>query len=251
MAVPHTLLITATIAPSAAMGETLRIDPDIRLADYSESLRWYLALPNDAIDRIVFLENSGFNLDSLKSLVKDASGKPVEFLSTATDTPPGRGKGYAESLMIEEGLRRSQLLNESAIFWKVTGRLRVLNMPLMVRTAPKTFDLYCDLRNVPLIGESLGGNQWMETRLFATTKQAYQQLFGGRAGCDYVIEKGFYRLVRAAMDEGALDIHPRFRRQPVLEGISGASGASYRSTSYRAKEAIRIAGRLLTPKLWL
>lgn len=244
--------MTATIAPSAAMGETLRIDADLRLHDYCDALRWYVGLPDDVIDRIVILENSRSDLRPLADLAAAAGcKKQLELLSTAPDAPPERGKGYAESLMIEEGLSRSKLLRADSALWKVTGRLCVLNLPALVRTAPAEFDLYCDLRNVPLIADALGGNQWMETRLFATTPAAYSRLFGGRASCDYVIEKGFYKLVRAAMAEGSMDIHPRFRRQPILAGVSGASGANYRSGTYRTKELIRTAGRFAAPRLWL
>jgi hypothetical protein len=244
--------MTATISPSPAMGETLRADATLRLQDYCRALRWYLELPDDAIDRVILLENSGWDLAPFSELAAAVGGrKQLELISTSTDSPAERGKGYSESLMIEEGLSRSRLLDPDSTVWKVTGRLRVLNLPEMVRTAPKQFDLYCDLRHVPLIGESLGGNQWMETRLFATTPAAYSRLFGGQAGCDYVIEKGFFRLVRAAMTDGEINIHPRFLRQPVLDGISGASGASYRSPSYRAKEVLRTVARRFAPSLWL
>jgi hypothetical protein len=234
------------------MGQTLRGDARTRLHDYCEALRWYLGLPDDVIDRIVILENSGCDLRPFAELTEAAGGKKrLELLSTSPDAPPERGKGYAESLMIEEGLGSSKLLRADCTFWKVTGRLRVLNLATLIRTAPAEFDLYCDLRDVPLIADAFGGNQWMETRLFATTPAAYMRLFGGRADCDYVIEKGFYKLVRMAMAEATVDIHPRFRRQPVLAGISGASGADYRSRTYRAKEMIRTAGRLVAPQLWL
>jgi hypothetical protein len=249
---PDALVMTATIAPSPEMGQTLRRDSSVRLHDYCEALRWYLSLPNDVVDRIVVLENSRSDLNVFAELLaKVGSDKRVELLSTCPDTPPQRGKGYAESLMIEEGLRRSTLLAFGSAFWKVTGRLRVLNLTALVRSAPPQFDLYCDLRDVPLIGESLGGNQWMDTRLFASTPASYMRLFGGQAACDYVIEKGFYRLVRAEMAVGGMAVHPRFRRQPVFAGTSGTTGASYRSRSYRAKEMIRAAGRVVLPGLWL
>ena len=244
--------MTATISPSPQMGQTLRNNSAVRLNDYCEALDWYLSLPADVIDRIVILENSGSDLAPFAELAASAhSGKQLEIIATSPHAPPERGKGYAESLMIEEGLRRSRLLRADDVFWKVTGRLRVMNLPALVRSAPVLFDLYCDLRNVPLIGETLGGNQWMETRLFASTPTAYMRLFGGQGGCDYVIEKGFYALVLAAITSGDLAIYPRFRRQPVFAGTSGASGQSYRSAIYRAKELIRKVGRKLAPRLWL
>jgi hypothetical protein len=249
---PHALLMTATIAPSPAIGETLRSDPGLRLRDYCEALRWYLELPDQVIDRVVVLENSRSDLSAFAELAKHVGAtKSLELLSTNPDAPPERGKGYAESLMIEEGLSRSNLLRPDSTFWKVTGRLQVLNLATLIRTAPARFDLYCDLRDVPLIADLLGGNQWMETRLFATTPAAYLRLFGGQADCDYVIEKGFYRLVREATAANEMNIYPRFRRQPVLAGVSGASGASYRSLSYRVKGLTRSISRLILPALWL
>jgi hypothetical protein len=58
------------------------------------------------------------------------------------------------------------------VLWKVTGRLRVLNLEKLIATAPERYDFYCDLRSVPLIGERLGGNHWMELRTFSCTVPA-------------------------------------------------------------------------------
>jgi hypothetical protein len=244
--------MTATIAPADGMTQLVRSDPELRLADYCEALRWNLSLPDEVVDRVILLENSGSDLRPFAELARaEGTRKRIEFLSTDTGANPACGKGYAESLMIEEGLAKSQLLKPDSPFWKVTGRLRVLNFAAMIRGAPDAFDLYCDLRDVPLIGDALGGNQWMETRLFATTPAAYMRLFGGKARCYDTIEKKFYPLVRAAMAAGQNIIHPRFRRQPILDGVCGGSGAEYRSPSYRTKEMIRAAGRLVAPRLWL
>ena len=218
------------------MTQLVRADAGLRLGDYCEALRWYLRLPDELFDSVIVLENSGSDLQPFAELAeRQRTSKRVELLSTSVGAPPECGKGYGEALMIEEGLRQSRMLDAEAPFWKVTGRLRVVNLAELVRTAPQEFDLYCDLRDVPLIADTLGGNHWMETRLFATTPATYLSLFENQVQCQDTIEKRFYPLVREAMAAGNLAVPPRFRRHPVFDGVCGRSGASYRSPAYRTK----------------
>ena len=104
---------------------------------------------------------------------------------------------------------------------------------------------------VPFIGERLGGNDWMDTRLFAATDAGYRRYFYGRKEhADFVIEKHFCPILMAARREDRL-IFPRFRVQPALKGVSADSQKDYESVEYRAKDALRRAARRFAPVLWL
>ncbi len=248
----HAVLMTATIAPSPMMGQTSLRDPGSRAREYREALAFYLALPASIVSHVVLAENSGTDLGDFAALAEAMGARDrLELLSIVSTADPARGKGFAESALIEAALARTRVIGADQPFWKVTGRLRVLNLAAMIATAPPGFALYCDLRAVPLIGNMLGGNQWMETRLFAATPNGYDRLFGGQGGCNYVIENGFYDLVTAAIAAGEPGVVPRFAIQPLLDGVSGASGKNYRSPTYRAKEQVRSIGRRIVPGLWL
>jgi hypothetical protein len=245
------VLMSATITPSKDMPGSTRMDPTVRMNDYMEALKYYETMPPEVIDRIVFLENSDTDLSPLKNALQKKSFSKVEFISVSSDAPPSMGKGYGEFRMFDEGLERSELIKPHDHVWKVTGRLKVLNMADLVRSAPADYEVYCDLRDVPFIGESLGGNLWMELRTFAFRRDAYDRYFKGEFGSAFVLEKKFFETMKAQVVAGNKNIVPRFRIQPVFDGYSGHSNANYRSPRYIGKEKLRTVVRKLAPGLWL
>src|SRR5260370_991740 len=159
---PGVLLMSATIAPSKAMPGSTRNDPQVRLTDYIAALKFYQSIPSNVIDRIVFLENSDSDLTPLKNALAANSKMKVEFISVDSQYSPERGKGFGEFRMLDEGLEKSTFIGADDYVWKVTGRLIIRNIAALVVSAPADYEVYCDLRDVPFIGESLGGNLWME-----------------------------------------------------------------------------------------
>lgn len=246
----NVLLMSATITPSANMPGSVRMDPAVRMRDYSEALKYYASLSDRFISGIVFLENSDTDLTPLKTAL-GKSTKKVEFISVSSNYPPERGKGYGEFKMFDEGLAVSSLIKRDDHVWKVTGRLKVLNMELLVAAAPEDYDVYCDLRKVPLIGERLGGNRWMELRIFAFRRSAYDTYFKGRYSQDFVLEKSFFEDMYRQVKLGNRKIVPRLNVQPIIDGYSGFSNSNYRSNGYIAKEKLRVFARRFIPHLWL
>lgn len=248
------LLMTATIAPPASMPNTARSDPALRRADYETALRHYLSLPKGAPDAIVFAENSGVDLSGLETIAarENPQCRQVVFHSFTSACPPERGKGYAELDILDRAFDEAlPKIRDAGAVWKLTGRLIVKNFQALATTTPDPFHVYCDLRAVPLIGESLGGNNWMDTRLFAASVDGYRRYFyGRREEADFVIEKHFCPILMAARREDRL-IFPRFRVQPALQGVSADSQKDYESVEYRAKDALRRAARRFAPALWL
>lgn len=253
---PIILLMTATIEPNVAMPGTTRADPDLRRLDYMEALEAYLQMPAGVPDRILFCENSGADLSSLKALVGSANphGKLVDFLSFRSDCPQDRGKGYSELDILDrahEGFLLSGDEVENARIWKVTGRLVVSNLEEMIATSPEHFHLYADFRSVPFIGERLGGNDWVDTRLFAYTRAGYDRfIYRKKEFVGWTIEKSLFEMLRNRPEMGS-DIVPRFRKQPLIAGVCGGSGANYSDNSKQIKQIIRGVARRAAPFIWL
>jgi len=248
---PNVILMSATITPSKDMPGSTRMDPAIRMNDYIEALKYYESVAPAVVDRIVFLENSDTDLSPLKNALQRKSYKNVEFISVSSDYPPSKGKGYGEFRMFDEGLLASEIIGMDDHIWKVTGRLKILNIEQLIRSAPADYEVYCDLRDVPLIGESLGGNLWMELRTFAFRRDAYDRYFRGEFSRSFVLEKTFFEIMKKELSNPDAQIVPRFRVQPIIDGYSGYSNANYRSTSYKAKEKLRMIARKVAPGLWL
>lgn len=70
--------------------------------------------------KIVFVDNSGWDLSSIKSSVKE--NPSIEFLSLdSEDFDVTKGKGYNELLLINKAVEKSVFIREAGGFFKVNG----------------------------------------------------------------------------------------------------------------------------------
>lgn len=247
------LIMSATLVPPIAA--VARADPTDRLNDYLDALRYYLDLPNTVIDRILFVDNSDSDLTPLADLVSQfPHDKDVELISfEGNDHPYQRGKAYGEFKLMDYGLAKTTLFGPDDIVWKITGRLKFLNLSEMTRYCQNlTFDLICDLHNVPWVGSGKWRNYHnMDLRVFAFRMHAYDLILRDQWRAH---ESGFdaefmYYLMRKEYQN--LCILPRFPLQVQLQGISGRHQRDYQSGSQRLKNAVRSVARRITPWLWL
>ena len=245
--------MSATLVPPPAA--VARADPTDRMNDYLEALRFYLSIPSATIDRILFVDNSNGDLTPLVELVQHLPhDKDVELLAfEGNDHPHERGKAYGEFKLMDYGLANTALFGPEDILWKTTGRLKFLNLPEMIASCKNlSFDVLCDLHNVPWIGSGKWHNYHnMDLRVFAFRMRAYDAIFRNlwrTRETDLDAEFMYYRMRRAYPN---LEVLPRFPVQAKLQGISGRHQRDYRSNSQRAKDAVRGAVRRITPWLWL
>lgn len=248
------LIMSATLVPPTAA--VARANPRDRLKDYLEALQYYLSLPQWAIDRILFVDNSDGDLEPLSDLVRHLPhDKDVELISFAgNDHPYQRGKAYGEFKLLDYGLANTTLFRSDDIVWKTTGRLKFLNLPEMIeRSRGLRFDVLCDLHNVPGVGSGAWHDyQHMDLRVFAFRVRAYDLMLRDIWRTREVgLDGGFmYRHMRQHQCPG-LRVIPRFPLQARLQGISGRHQRDYMSSSQRAKDAFRAVARRITPWLWL
>ena len=249
---PSALFLTATIAPPRAA--VARHDTEVRRKDYLRSLEFYLSLPSDIIDRILFVDNSASDISDILRFVKlRARDKVIEIISfQGNDHPVGFGKAYGEFKLLDFGLKHTSLIGETDSFWKVTGRLRVLNLSKLVSQLGSIHDVACDLHNFPLVGTGkVFRNHWMDLRLFGCSKAAYTDVFGGKyetfgSRLNQVV---LYEVVMEARSR--VDILPRFPLQPKFSGSSGRHDREYDYGLQKLKTAIRSEARKYTPNIWL
>ena len=108
-------------------------DPSERVAQYVSALQYYLQALPDGV-RIVFAENSASMALVQQRLADD---ERIEWIdATDLDAPyhydQQRGKGYNEWLLMHHAVTHSAVLSEAGCFFKVTGRLRVLNIAALL-----------------------------------------------------------------------------------------------------------------------
>lgn len=161
------VLLTATITPRANQQNLAIIDPVDRLNDYRRALGHYdQLLRNRIIEGLVFVENSGYDFQELRTLYPNPR---IEWLSTYDmDYPSTFHRGYGEFRLIDYAMENSVSINASpseTVVWKVTGRYIVKNLSRVIRFAPKRFDLYCS-----------SSDRWTEMSLMAWTRHGHKQL---------------------------------------------------------------------------
>lgn len=131
----------------------------------------------------MFVDNSRGGIESIEPVARRIPhDKLVEIISFAgNDHPVSRGKAYGEFKLIDHGLELSSTVDGSDMIWKITGRLRLLNIRQLHRALPdQPLDLVCDLHNVPLIGtDRLHRNRYMDLRVFGVRRDAYELAYRG------------------------------------------------------------------------
>jgi hypothetical protein len=205
------LLLTATIDPGSTP-LVVRSDTSLRLYDYQEALAAWLR--SDAARRIVFYENSGYDLSSLTAIATHYPGHEVEFLSTCNNQG-GSSRGISRSLA------QSKLVKESDIVVKCTGRLTVRNAAVVLESLSKcNFDVMCTLRK---------NLTFADTRLFAATPAfiaqyliPQQEIIDDNKGV-FLEHALACATTRALADRKTWLPFPHF---PAIEGFSGTFGTS-------------------------
>jgi hypothetical protein len=223
--------------------------------DYQRALAFYLGLPSDVLDRVVFAENSESDLRPLQGLAdRLGTDKQVELLSfDGLDYPVEHGRAVGEMRLVETALKRSRLLGalgENDLFWKITGRLRIKNFARLAATAPSGSDLYADFRRYP--------RPWVDLRVFACTPNGFRRLLLSRVDRmrqDELARAGYsapeQRLFGELLSECSHGrVVPRLLHEPVVEGHSGFD-KDYARPSRRMWSGVRSVSRRVLPELWL
>jgi len=239
------LLMTATVTPRDSP-ELARVDPAMRLQDYAQALRFYLPQLATVIDGIVFVENSDSDVSALRDLASASGfGDRVEFIANyGVHSYPGHDRSLGEFKILERAMDYSRLIADAgadAVIWKVTGRYQVINLREMVVTAPRKFDLYCDLRQRP--------KDWADLRFMGWTRHGFARVLdkaAERLGQD-PREPVMYGHIKAHAGDADVRIVTRYRREPLIEGVRGWDNRHYSRGGALLKYYVRAATRRIAP----
>lgn len=249
---PSLLVLTATVTPPRGEPNLKRVSSELRMNDYISAFKFYISLPTEKIDRILFLENSNNNLDEIRRLAEiDSSGKDIEIISyDGLDYPPSYARGYGEFKMMDQGFRISRLLSKLRLydyFWKVTGRLHIYNIINIIDTSPAEYNLLIDFKKYPV--------PMVDLRLYSCSRAGYEQLFKGKYSefredqLGSSVEFYLYKKWDNYADE--LSIVQRHRLQPKIGGVGGQHNEDYLGGQNRVKYWGRSVMRFIAPSLWL
>lgn len=250
----YAVVMTACIDPTSSGVAIHRADPAVRLTDYQAALRFWLHLDDRRIDRIVFLENSGYPLDALRSLVdkENRLNKQVDFVSMQCNTvPPGVSYGFAELAMLEQGLPQSPAA-QSALYWiKATGRLTFPGLPRLLDRLPDEFLFAVDCRDNTRFVRS--PQRFVTTQLMIFSQSFFWNEIAGA--------KDRLTPQRALIENLLFEIVLRYRNDPsaILRwpvnvdpvGLAAHWAKRYDSPKMRAICLLRAACRRVYPNWWV
>jgi hypothetical protein len=249
------VLMTACIDPVAAEWRVHRADPLVRLHDYQSGLRFWLQLPDVRIGNIVFVENSGYDLQALRDMVRDENpqAKSVEFLQTNDNyIPPGGHYGYPELLMIDRALAHSELLRTSSHMIKASGRLTFPSVSKLLDRLPRDTLFAVDCRDSGRFrAQTLPRFVRTELMIFATNFYR-ERLVGAhkdlRPGKEHIENLFYERLITFKGHAGAI------LRWPVSVDPAGYAAhwdKRYDSLKQRLLYKVRSVARVLLPHWWI
>lgn len=232
------LLLTSTIKPKTDQPELAIADPEERLKDYWNALEFYAAqLDAGVIDRIVYIDNSGYNLNCLS---EQFTSDRIEWISFYDlDYPRDYHRGYGEFRLVDTAFSRSKTLaeiGESDILWKVTGRYIVKNLAIVIKYAPKQLDLYC------LIKKKI----WAEMSLMAWSRCGYDMIIKGI--WEQFSTRKIPELILAeklnSFDRSQCRIITTYHWPPFIIGRRGANAVPYQGRFTPIKFALTVIGKL-------
>lgn len=248
---PQIIVMTATITPKSDVRSLGRKDPELRRKDYEDAFLFYGKMVGHGIDQIVFVENSASDLSSLKTIAQQLNiSDKVEFISfSGLDYPQLYGRGYGELFLLDFAMDASQFIKtnkSSAVIWKVTGRYIVSNLAKLVDRRPRSFDFYCNMRNLP--------KHVVDMYLMAWTVAGYEKYLRNKCKIYEVSSAAAFpeKALREEFDRDPQDSEfvKRFRIVPLVNGIRGLDNKGY-STDNIWKFYIRTFLHHTCPVLWI
>jgi hypothetical protein len=247
----YLLVMTATIVPAANAG-VRRADPQLRLEDYKQALRFWLRYPHPAAESILLLENSGADLSELRAIAvsENPMGKEVEILSVPGNRiPEGTNYGYTEMEMLDEGLALSELRQKTTHMIKATGRLTFPALGRALDLTPKPFHLLVDCRKLGFPRRGYDAS----TQLFVCSHEFYDRVLRDSKqemnSTDVrLLEHLIFRKVIPF--KGQPGYHLRFPCNVEPMGYSGFKSSSYNTPTAAVSRSIRAVLRVLAPNYW-
>ena len=238
--------MTATVTPPANTPRLARVDPKLRMDDYVSALDFYIDELGNAIDRIIFVDNSNADLSPLQALVDTrGASREVDLIAyPGLDHSPEYGRCYGEMRLLNYAMVTPTILAlpEDTIFWKVTGRYKVRNLGALVGARPANAAFYCDMR--------VGRSPWMDMRVMSWT----------RAGFEAILTN-FHEEIREDENQGRmgeetayLRLGPRIgstpvclclNREPLIDGVRAYDNQNWSQGRQRIVYHLRQLQRLV------
>lgn len=244
-------LITSTIAPEPGVFALNRANIKDRLEDYKKAFSFYCDRMQEGIfDRIVYVDNSGYDLEEIKKISIDKGvHSKIEFITYKSTIDPINSRFYLEINLIDYFYKNSVLLKEnpSCTIWKITGRYVIKNISSIISKSciKGEYDLYMNYRDYPY--------KVVDFYLVGFSGSAYKIIFADNLNLYAGIKDGEI-ILRDYLNNKNLSGLKILRRFPVIPriiGIRGYDEGKYGGKKDLMKFYLRTLANILIPFLWI
>lgn len=252
------LVMSAAVDPNGMTGLSSPESLKNREQQYIDTLKFYVQC--QAIEKILFVENSNWDLGRLKSAVNNSP--KVTWLSLDLNNYPREyGKGYGEMLLMDRAAVFVRDEMKETLIYKVTGRFPILNIEKMIiefsKREPLKFSI--DILNNPLYRFTRIPAESSRTIIYAIDCDFYMQYVYQ----EYEHNRKKYTGAEPLMYEiwrrtrHIVGVYARFRHEPQLSGGGGGrnwhwwTANNYSGVLARIKRGIRQFLRWAIPWLWV
>lgn len=225
------ILMTASVSTRGMQGACF--SDQEREQMYINTLLYYVKnILTDKRQRIVFAENSGWDIKNIQNQLPEDILQQIEFLSIdPSEFDISKGKGFNEMLLIRHSINQSKFIQNAKAFFKVTGRYPIYNLKKFVKQASRAIyfdgvELFGDMKDHNLydwLGLGWNGHSF-ECRLFGCTNNYYiNEIAPNYVNCnDYngnLMEDELFKIMKKTNRK----VHLRFRQEPHLGGLEGST----------------------------
>lgn len=236
------LVITSSVRVSARY--TSLVDPVERETQYIDSISYYIR--ETPFQKIIVCDNSGHHWPRSLTELARSFKKELELLSFIGDhaSVERYGKGYGEGEILEYSMANSRLLKEADGFFKVTGRLKVVNIARLLRMSKATENYFMPISLLrPRWLVARAARVCVEVRVYYTTRTFFREvlLTAGKEVRDdqtFFLEQAYYRAMINA-PKWSKRIHC-FPVSPEITGISGSNGWTFKEHGLPRQLLIRM-----------
>ena len=139
------IILTSTINPGD-MPNVARNDTETRFNDYKKSLNFWIN--HKYTKKIIFIENSGYDLTFFRTLAKSNQHKEIDIISTNSNNSFDKklGKGYGQYLSLKEVFNSSEISKKTNYFIDIAGRHCIKNFNSILKDIiSNNTDIYINL----------------------------------------------------------------------------------------------------------
>lgn len=237
------MVLTSSVHVSAF--HTALTDAGERAAQYMDSILFYIR--ESPFTNIIVCDNSGYCYPESLYELAASYRKRIELLSFtgSQELVALYGKGYGEGAIMEYVWKNSTLIREVEGFWKVTGRLKLVNIARLLRESHYERNYFMPvslLRPRWLVPKA--ARPCVDLRAYYTTKIFFTEVL--ITAYHKVREREVYFLEHAWHD--AMAVSPVqvqcFSTAPEFNGMSGSNGWVFKERSWWKKRLVKLVSLL-------